>query len=123
VVCVRASDALGKYGEDLAVEQLTAAGCEIVARNWRCREGEIDVLARDGSALVVCEVKTRAGVGFGTPLESVTPVKLARLRRLAVRWLVENKPHWVHDIRVDVIGVLYPPGGVPTVEHLRGVVP
>jgi putative endonuclease len=123
VVCVRASDALGKYGEDLAVEQLTAAGCEIVARNWRCREGEIDVLARDGSALVVCEVKTRAGIGFGTPLESVTPVKLARLRRLAVRWLAENKPHWVRDIRVDVIGVLYPPGGVATVEHLRGVVP
>jgi putative endonuclease len=123
VVHVRASDALGRYGEDVAVETLTAAGCDIVARNWRCREGEIDVLARDGSALVVCEVKTRAGLGFGTPLESVTPVKLARLRRLGVRWLAEHKPSWVRDVRIDVIGVVYPPGGVPTVEHVRGVVP
>jgi putative endonuclease len=123
VIGVRASDALGRYGEDIAVDALTTAGCTVVARNWRCREGEIDVLARDGATLVVCEVKTRAGIAFGTPLEAVTPQKLARLRRLAVRWLDDTKPSWVRGVRVDVIGVVYPPGGVPTVEHVRGVVP
>jgi putative endonuclease len=120
---VRASDALGKYGEDVAIDQLTGAGFTILDRNWRCRMGEIDVLARDGSTLVVCEVKTRAGIAFGTPLEAVTPQKLGRLRMLAVRWLDATKPQWVRAVRVDVIGVLYPPGGVPTVEHIRGVVP
>ncbi len=120
---MRASDALGKYGEQLAVDELTKAGLAIVARNWRCRDGEIDVLARDGTTLVVCEVKTRAGVAFGTPLEAVTPLKLMRLRRLALRWLADAQPSWVNEIRVDVVGVVYPPGGVPTVEHVRGVVP
>jgi putative endonuclease len=120
---VRASDALGRYGEDLAVATLTSAGIDVICRNWRCREGEIDVLARDGSTLVVCEVKTRAGLLFGTPLEAVTALKLARLRRLAVRWLDDVKPSWVRAIRVDVVGVVYPPGGTPRVEHVRGVVP
>jgi putative endonuclease len=120
---VRASDALGKYGEDVAIDELTGAGFAIVDRNWRCREGEIDVLARDGSTLVVCEVKTRAGIAFGSPLEAVTPRKLSRLRTLATRWLQDNRPPWVSTVRVDVIGVVYPPGGVPVVEHIRGVVP
>jgi putative endonuclease len=120
---VRASDALGKYGEDVAVDALTQAGFELVGRNWRCREGEVDVLARDGSTLVVCEVKTRAGVAFGSPLEAVTPSKVVRLRRLGLRWLDENKPPWVRAVRVDVVGVLYPPGGAPTIEHVRGVEP
>jgi putative endonuclease len=122
-MCVRASDALGKYGEDLAVQTLIDVGLDILGRNWRCRDGEIDVLARDGSTLVVCEVKTRAGLAFGGPLEAVTPIKLARLRRLALRWLEEERPPWVRKIRVDVIGVLYPPGAVPTVEHIQDVVP
>ena len=120
---MRASDALGRYGEDLAVQTLIDGGHEIVERNWRCREGELDVLARTGSTLVVCEVKTRAGVAFGSPLEAVTPLKLARLRRLAVRWLDDNKPQWVRAIRVDVIGVIYPPGTAPIVEHVKDVVP
>jgi putative endonuclease len=123
VTGVRASDALGKYGEDMAVEALTRDGFEIIARNWRCRQGEIDVVARDGDTLVVCEVKTRAGVAYGTPLESVTPVKLTRLRQLGVRWLQEHHPRWARTVRVDVVGVLCPPGAVPTVEHLKGVVP
>jgi putative endonuclease len=123
VVRVRASDVLGRYGEDIAVGHLVDVGYEIVARNWRCREGEIDVLARDGATLVVCEVKTRTGVGFGSPLEAVTPVKLRRLRGLAVRWLAEHKLPWVRGVRVDVLGVLYPPGGTPTIDHIRNVQP
>ena len=67
-------------------------GLQVVERNWRCRSGEIDVVARDGSTLVICEVKTRAGLNFGSPIEAVTTVKLARLRRLALRWLEDNRP-------------------------------
>jgi putative endonuclease len=120
---VRASDALGRYGEDVAVAHLESLGLEVVQRNWRCREGEIDIVARDGSTLVVCEVKTRAGVGFGSPLEAVTPVKLERLRRLAVRWLADVQPPGVRAVRVDVVGIVYPPGGEPVIEHVRDVVP
>ena len=72
---------LGRYGEEVAAEHLVAAGLTIVARNWRCREGEVDIVALDGDVLVMCEVKTRRGVGFGTPLDAVTPAKAARLRR------------------------------------------
>ena len=118
---MRASDAFGKYGENVAVDALRHAGFELVDRNWRCREGEVDVLARDGSTLVVCEVKTRAGVAYGSPLEAVTPAKVKRLRRLGLRWLDEHQPSWVRNVRVDVVGVLCPPGGVPTIEHVRGV--
>jgi putative endonuclease len=120
---VRASDALGRYGEDLAAQRLETSGHEILTRNWRCKDGEIDVVAREGATLVVCEVKTRAGLTFGSPLEAVTPTKLARLRGLALRWLEQETPTWVGSIRIDVIGVLYPPGGTPTVEHIRDVVP
>ncbi len=73
--------ALGKYGEDLAARRLVDAGFSLLDRNWRCRDGEIDIVARDGDVLVVCEVKTRRDVGFGTPLEAVTPAKAGRKRR------------------------------------------
>lgn len=119
--------ALGKHGEDLAVAQLTSAGLDVLARNWRCREGELDIVAREGEALVICEVKTRRAVGFGTPLDAVTPAKAARLRRLAVRWLVEQRSAsgdglaGYAEVRFDVVSVLCPPHGPAVVEHLRGV--
>ena len=65
--------ALGSYGERVAVRALTDAGFSVLDRNWRCRDGELDVVARDGDALVFCEVKTRTGTGFGHPAEAVTP--------------------------------------------------
>ena len=71
--------ALGDYGERIAAAHLIAAGMTILDRNWRCPEGEIDIVARDGDALVVCEVKTRRGNGFGGPLEAINPVKAQRL--------------------------------------------
>jgi putative endonuclease len=124
--------ALGAQGEELAARHLRGAGLEILARNWRCREGEIDIVARDGTVpggevLVICEVKTRRGVGFGTPLEAVTPAKAARLRRLAGYWLAAQRVEAVAQprtgyaqIRFDVVSVLQPPGGHPVIEHLRG---
>ena len=84
---------VGGYGERVAAQRLVAAGMVVLDRNWRCDAGEIDLVLRDGSTLVVCEVKTRSSVHYGHPLEAVTPVKAARLRRLAARWLAEHDVH------------------------------
>ncbi|MGH9055828.1 MAG: YraN family protein [Acidimicrobiales bacterium] len=82
--------ALGAEGERRAAEWYEAHGYVVVARNWRCRDGEIDVIARDARTVVFCEVKARSGTAFGTPAEAVTAAKQARLRRLAARWLREE---------------------------------
>lgn len=117
-------DALGGRGEDAAARYLGDLGLEILDRNWRCAEGELDIVAREGGVLVVCEVKTRSGLGFGSPLEAVTSPKARRLRRLAVRWLSEHRearPGFV-DIRFDVIGVLAGRDEDARIEHVRGVI-
>ena len=75
---MRAKDALGRYGEDVAARHLIEQGIVVLERNWRCDAGEIDIVGRDGQVLVICEVKTRRGTGYGTPIEAVTPRKLAR---------------------------------------------
>lgn len=112
-------DALGRYGEELATEHLRRQGLTVLARNWRCAQGELDIIARDGSTLVICEVKTRRGTGYGDPVEAVGPRKLRRLRELALRWLDEQQVH-VPDIRIDVIGVLRPGSGPAVIHHIRG---
>jgi putative endonuclease len=119
VVAVRAKDAVGRYGENVAAAHLAAAGLEILARNWRCPEGEIDIVAREHSALVFCEVKTRSGAGFGLPVEAVTRRKADRLRRLAFLWLLEH-PGGGADVRFDVVSVLRQRAGAALVEHVRG---
>jgi putative endonuclease len=120
VVSVRAKDALGRYGEDVAAAYLVDRGLSILERNWRCEQGELDIVARDGSTLVVCEVKTRSGVAYGHPLEAVTARKAARLRRLAARWLVDHELN-VPAVRIDLVGVLKPARGAASIEHVRGV--
>ena len=115
-----AKDTLGRRGEDLAADYLKGAGLAIVERNGRCPIGEIDVVARDGGETVFVEVKTRAGLGYGHPLEAITATKLARLRRLAAAWC-EAHPEVIGTIRIDAIGVVAPRGGAVTVEHLRRV--
>ena len=112
-------DALGRRGEDLAVEHLVGRGLVVLDRNWRRREGELDVVATDGTRLVVVEVKTRSGEGYGLPAEAVTGVKAARVRRLAQAWLTEHRVRWC-EIRFDVVAVLAPPHREPTVEHYEG---
>ena len=116
----RTKQSLGAYGEEVAARLLDASGLEILDRNWRCAEGELDVVARDGVALVVCEVKTRSGSGFGSPLDAVTPAKAVRLRRLARCWLGEQRT-WFDEIRFDAVSVLCSHGGDVSVEHVRGV--
>lgn len=118
----KARNALGKYGEDLAARRLTESGMTVLRRNWRSgRAGEIDIVARDGDALVVCEVKTRRTGTFEHPMAAVTPVKAQRLRGLAERWLQEHGGAPPGGVRIDVVGVLLPERGAPVVEHVRGV--
>ncbi|MEU9886437.1 YraN family protein [Sphaerisporangium sp. NPDC051011] len=114
-----AAHELGRYGEQLAADYLRAAGFKIIDRNWSCHEGEIDILARDGSALVVVEVKTRSGRSHGTAFEAVTPAKLARLRTLAARWL-NGQTEWFSAIRIDVVA-LERFAGEFSIRHDRGV--
>ena len=113
---------LGRRGEDTAARYLQSSGLVLIDRNWRCREGEIDIVALDEAAdtLVVVEVKTRRSTRFGTPVEAVTPVKAARLRRLASCWLRDH-PLGVARVRIDVIGVLQPRGMRPEITHIRDV--
>ncbi|MFF0837485.1 MULTISPECIES: YraN family protein [unclassified Streptomyces] len=117
-----ARSGLGRYGEDLAARRLTEAGMTILRRNWRCgRSGEIDIVARDGSTLVVCEVKTRRAGGFQHPMAALTPEKARRLRGLAERWVQAHGGAPPGGVRIDLVGVLLPRRGAASVEHARGV--
>ncbi|MGW5329898.1 YraN family protein [Streptomyces sp. NPDC004014] len=118
----RARSGLGRYGEDLAARRLTETGMTILRRNWRCgRSGEIDIVARDGSTLVVCEVKTRRAGGFQHPMAALTPEKARRLRGLAERWVQAHGGAPPGGVRIDLVGVLLPRRGAASVEHARGV--
>ncbi len=118
----RARSGLGRYGEDLAARRLTEAGMTILRRNWRCgRSGEIDIVARDGDTLVVCEVKTRRAGGFQHPMAALTPEKARRLHGLAERWIQAHGGAPPGGVRIDLVGVLLPRRGAPAVEHARGV--
>lgn len=117
---MNAKDTLGRQGEQLAADFLAGAGLRVIERNWRCPIGEIDIVAADGGTLVICEVKTRSGVHFGTPLESITARKARRLRLLAVHWLRDHGVLY-DEIRVDAVGVLQTGPGQFSIEHFRGV--
>jgi putative endonuclease len=117
---MNAKDILGRQGEQLAVEYLQQAGMRILDRNWRCAEGEIDIVAADRRVLVACEVKTRSSARYGTPREAVNWKKRRRLRRLAVRWVVANGVLF-DEVRVDVVEVLKDDRNGFTIEHVRGV--
>lgn len=113
---------LGALGEQLAVDHLTGQGWTILARNWRCRHGELDVIAADPAArtVVFVEVKTRTGDGFGGLAYAVPPEKVRRLRRLAGAWLASQPSGW-DEVRLDVIGVRIGRSRTPEITHLKGV--
>lgn len=119
----RRAQAVGAYGERVAERFLCSLGYVILGRNWRCALGEIDIVARDGTALVVCEVKTRRSGSYGTAVEQVTRVKAARLRSLAGAWVAAHPDHAgvTQDLRIDVIGVTASGRGPARVDHLVGV--
>lgn len=115
-----AKDAVGRYGEKVAVSYLEERGWTVLDRNWRGRQGELDIVALEGVDLVVVEVKTRRGLGYGHPAEAVTRAKLSRLGRLAAEWLDTHDAR-PRSIRVDVVAVVLRASGAPTIEHLVGV--
>jgi putative endonuclease len=113
---------LGAYGEDVAARLLTLErGMVLLDRNWRCPEGELDLVLRDGDVLVACEVKTRRGAGCGSPHEAVDEVRLERLHRLVWRWAEEHDVH-PGKARVDLVAVQRPRRGAAVVEHVEGLV-
>ncbi len=113
---------IGALGEQLATDHLTGLGLRILARNWRCRYGELDVIAVDPAThtVVFVEVKTRTGDGFGGLAEAVTEQKAHRLRRLAAMWLASQEQRWP-AVRIDVIGVRIGRRRNPEIRHLQGI--
>ena len=99
---------IGRLGEDIAADYVTDAGWTVLDRNWRCRYGELDIIAVAGTVLVVVEVKTRASRMYGDPAEAVTPDKLARMRRATQVWLA-GQDTWFSTIRFDVIAIQLDP--------------
>lgn len=121
---MRVKDVLGRWGEELAATHLTAAGLQVVERNWRCPSGELDVVAWDGDVLVFVEVKTRSSTAFGDPAEALTKPKLVRIHRLAAAWIaahaddprVSRRSTW----RFDVVAIIRRGSDGPLLRHDRG---
>ena len=108
---------LGRNGEDVAAAHLRSHGYEILDRNFRCKAGEIDIVAERGGTLVFCEVKTRRTDRWGEPSEAVDFRKRARIRRLGAAWLAEHRTR--HDsVRFDVISLVVS-GGRHRLEHVQ----
>ena len=108
----------GERGEDIACRFLRAKGYGIVATNWRCREGEIDIVAQDGATLVFVEVKTRRGLQAGETLVAVTPVKRRRMVAAAYAYAAqmdELDPSW----RIDVLAITISPNGTVRCTHVE----
>ena len=117
----RGNQLRGKFGESLIAERCTSRGEEIVDRNWRIREGEVDIVSLDSSGTFhFIEVKTRTSLAFGHPLEAIHPTKLLRMQRLALAWLA------THDClgcnyAIDVATVLIGVDGRHSIEYFAGV--
>lgn len=111
---------LGRRGEALAADFLLARGHRVLARNWRCPLGELDLVTAIDHWIIAVEVKTRSSLAAGHPFEAVDGRKLARLHRLGAQWCAEHGAS-VGRLRIDVVGVLLPRDGAPVVEHLEGV--
>ena len=110
--------ALGTSGEEAVARWYERAGYEVLDRNWRVREGELDLVLRRGRTVVICEVKTRRGTGFGLPAEAVTLAKQRKLRTLALRWLAAHRTRGV-DLRFDVASVLAARDVEPVIEVIE----
>ena len=112
--------ALGAAGEETVARWYVDAGYRVLDRNWRCREGELDLVAARASTLVFCEVKTRRTTAFGSPAEAVTLTKQRRIRTLATRWLAEHPSARARDLRFDVASVLVTTGADPAIDVIEG---
>lgn len=113
-------DELGIWGERIASEFLVAEGYRVVDQRWRCRLGEIDIVATKGQTTCFVEVKTRRSVAFGHPLEAINAKKLSRLRQLAGLWC-ETKQPASRKIRIDAVGIIGDGVTVYSLDHRQGV--
>jgi putative endonuclease len=109
---------LGKRGEEIATAYLKGRKFAIVERNFRCKGGEVDIIARDGKTVVFVEVKTRRNLSFGPPQLALTPFKQRQISKAALTWLAKNKMFGV-SARFDVIAILIPDHEVPVIDHIR----
>jgi putative endonuclease len=110
---------LGVAGEEAVARHYRDAGYVVLDRNWRCRDGELDLVLTLGGTLVFCEVKTRSSTAFGAPFEAVTITKQRRLRTLALRWLAEHPEHRARALRFDVASVRTAPASGPAIEVIE----
>lgn len=110
---------LGDAGEDLVAQWYADSGYRVLDRNWRCREGELDVVVARDDVLVFCEVKTRRTTAFGSPAEAVTHAKQRRLRGLAMRWLDAHPEARARTLRFDVASVLAARGTAPVIDVIE----
>ena len=109
---------IGERGENIAVAYLKGERMTIVERNFRCKSGEVDIVARDGKTLVFVEVKTRRTLSFGSPQLAVTPFKQRQISKAALTWLAKKKLNDV-SARFDVIAILLREHETPEIEHIR----
>lgn len=115
-------DVLGRAGEDRAARYFEQQGFAVLDRNWRCRDGEIDLVVADPAAVVVVEVKTRRGEAFGHPFEAIDARKRARLWRLAAAWVSAHRSAVQgRRLRIDAIGLTGPDAATARLEHLVDV--
>lgn len=115
-----AKDDLGRRGEARAARHLSDHGYTVIDRNWRCPQGELDIIAVRGAELVVVEVKTRRGEGFGHPFEAIDQRKSARLWRLAVAWIAAHPAEARgRRLRLDAIAIVGPDPDSARLEHLE----
>ncbi|MER7013446.1 YraN family protein [Saccharopolyspora sp. NPDC000359] len=112
--------ALGQAGERLAAGLLEGRGMTVLDRNWRCPQGELDIVAADGDTVVCCEVKTRSGTDYGGPIYALNPQKITRIRIAARSWLAARELVGC-PVRFDFVSVLWPPGRPARLRHLEGV--
>jgi putative endonuclease len=111
---------LGDAGEEFAARWYIEAGFTVVDRNWRCRDGELDLVVAGEGLVVFCEVKTRRGEQFGAPFEAVTVTKQRRIRGLAARWLSEHSDTRAAQLRFDVASITAPRGASPSIQVITG---
>jgi putative endonuclease len=109
----------GELGEEVAANFMVARGYRILERNFRCKGGEIDIIARDPGdmSLVFIEVKARRGLSYGVPQLAVTPFKQRQISKAALTWLNKNRLH-DHNARFDVIAILLHTDGLHAIEHI-----
>ena len=109
---------LGERGEAIAAAYLKGQRFIIIERNFRCKGGEVDIIAREGKTLVFVEVKTRRTLTFGPPQLALTPFKQRQISKAALTWLAKKKQFGA-NARFDVIAIIAPDHQVPQIEHIR----